>query len=233
MANNILDSYAFWPPYLRGISSPEGEPAAQRLTGSALRSLSGLFRVMRLHRFMLTAVAASLFSVAFMAYIEVASFIYVDLFGQTRQAYACFYAATAGISVLGPVAHLRFGKHASYNAFTYVLIFAGLASGIALLVAGGLSIWAFAAIMLVFSIAEATIRPYTAHMMLELAQSDIGSASAMISFLSNAFGVIGMVLIMLPFTNYVFGLGVLMTVSMAVAVPVWIAACRSKDDASA
>lgn len=200
-----------------------------RLRDGAIRSLAGLLRIARQRKFMLIAIAVSLFNVPFMAYIAVGSYVYIDFFGQSQQVYTYFFAATAACSALGPVAYLRFCRNISPYAFTFALIFAGIACGAGLVIWGDGSVWLFAAFMIVFAVLEATVRPYTTDMMLELASRDVGSASSMINFLYTAFGVIGMGLIMAPFPDYVMGIGTIIAVSMALAVPIWFAACRSGE----
>ncbi len=129
---------------------------------------------------------------------------------------------------LGPVLHLRFGKNLSPYAFTYVLVVAGIACGIAMFVAGDRSVWLFATLMVVFATLEATMRPYATNLLLGFARKDTGSASTMINFLNTAAGVAGMALIMLPFPDCVVGIGVILIACMVVALPLWALACRSE-----
>lgn len=204
----------------------ESLPEQDRLTAGVFRSLAGLGRIARQRKFMLVLTVASLFSPPFMAYIAVGSYVYVDFFGQTQQVYTYFFAATAGFSALGPVLHLRFGKGLSPYSFTYVLVVVGIACGVAMCVVGDRSVWLFAALMVVFATLEATVRPYTTNLLLGLARKDTGSASAMINFLNTGLGVMGMAFIMLPFPDYVIGVGVILVACMLVALPLWVAVCR-------
>lgn len=204
----------------------ESLPEQDRLTAGVFRSLAGLGRIARQRKFMLVLTVASLFSPPFMAYIAVGSYVYVDFFGQTQQVYTYFFAATAGFSALGPVLHLRFGKGLSPYSFTYVLVVVGIACGVAMCVVGDRSVWLFAALMVVFATLEATVRPYTTNLLLGLARKDTGSASAMINFLNTGLGVMGMAFIMLPFPDYVIGVGVILAACMLVALPLWVAVCR-------
>lgn len=204
----------------------ESLPAAERTDVGVLRSLGGLGRVARDCTFMLVLAAASLFNLPFMAYIAVGSYIYVDFFGETQQVYTYFFAATAAVTVLGPMVHLRFGGAVSTKALTYGLMGISAACGVLLCVAGVLSAWFFAALFALFATVEATVRPYTTNILLSLRQSDVGSASSMINCVHTLFGVAGMALIMLPFPNYIVGLGVLMVASMTAAILAWAAVCR-------
>lgn len=206
----------------------ESLPADERLDVGVLRSLGGLGRIARERKFMLILTVAALFNLPFMAYIAVGSYIYVDLFGETQQVYTYFFAATAGFSALGPVLHLRFGSHLSPWSLTYVLLGAGAALGAAMVVVGSWSVWGFAVLMILFAAAEATVRPYTTNLLLGLCRGGAGAASSLINFLNTAFGVVGMALIMLPFPDYVSGIGIIMAASMLVGLPLWAAARRAR-----
>lgn len=206
----------------------ESLPLSDRVTTGVFRSLAGLGRIARQRKFMLILTVAGLFCTPFMAYVAVGSYIYVDFFGESQQVYTYFFAATAGFSALGPMLHLKFGKELSPYRFTYVLIFVGLACGAAMFFVGDHSVWIFAALMMVFAVLEATVRPYTTNLLLSLARQDTGSASSMINFLNTALGVAGMAFIMLPFPDYVVGVGAILLASMIVTLPLWVAACKAK-----
>lgn len=212
---------------IAGVLFIESLPPEQRVTTGALRSLAGLGRIARQRKFMFILLASSMFNVAFMAFIAVGSYIYVDFFGETPQAYTYFYALTAALTVLGPALYIRFEKNISPYRFTYLLIAVGGAGGAALLVVGGTSVWVFTALIILLSLLEATVRPYTTNLMLGLARNDTGSASSMINFMYSGLGTVGMGLIMLPFPNFVVGLGIVLVASMAAALPLWYGACNT------
>lgn len=202
----------------------ESLPAEERVVTGVFRSLTGLGRIIKQRKFMLILITASLFSTPFMAYVAVGSYIYVDFFGQTQQVYTYFFAATAAFSALGPVLYLRFAKVLSPYRFTYALLGIGVACGLLLFWIGDHTVWTFAILMVVFATMEATVRPYTTDLLLSLAQKDTGSASSMINFMNTAFGVAGMAFIMLPFPDYVVGIGAILTACMALGLPLWYAA---------
>lgn len=92
---------------------------------------------------------------------------------------------------------------------------------------GEASVWMFTVFAILLAFLEATVRPYTTNLMLGLASSDIGSASSLINCLHAAFGTLGMGLIMLPFSNFIVGLGFLMLGSMIVGLVLWHGACKA------
>lgn len=210
-----------------GVLFVESLPPEQRVTTGALRSLAGLGRIARQRKFMFVLLASSMFNVAFMAFIAAGSYIYVDFFGETPQAYTYFYAVTAALTMLGPMLYLRFEKHLSPYRFTYLLIILGAAGGVGLLLVGGTSVWVFTAFIILLSLLEATVRPYTTNLMLGLAHNDTGSASSMINFMYSGLGTVGMGLVMLPFPNFIIGLGAILLGSMVLALPLWYGACNT------
>ncbi len=208
----------------------ESLPEEERVTDNVFRSIAGLGRIAKNRKFMLILIAASLFSIPFMAYIAVGSYIYIDYFGETQQVYTYFFAVTAGFSVLGPILHLRFGKHLSPYTLTYILIVVCAILGVIMVTVGETSVWAFAIIMIIFALVEAAIRPYSTNLLLSLVHHDTGSASAMINFMHTGLGVVGMLAIMLPFSTYIAGLGIILIATMAITFVVWIFACKSPDE---
>lgn len=204
----------------------ESLPPESRTTDSAARIFRRLVVVARIPRFSDVLLVASFFSLAFMQYIAVGSYVYVDYFGTTAQEYTYFFAGTAAVSVLGPMAYLRFGRHVSVRQLTYVILGLGVVDGALIATVGHSTPVVFCLLFAVFAICEATVRPYTTNMMLGYASEDAGSASSLINFMNTAFGSLGMALIMLPFPDYVTGIGILMAASMLLGIVFWRRAMR-------
>lgn len=205
-------------------------PADQRVSGGALESVSRMGAIAKNCGFMAFLTVVALFSVGFMAYVAVASYIYVNDFGCTTQQYTYFFAATAGLSVLGPMLYLRLEKSGMIpRNFTHGVLGVSLVVAAAIMSLGGISVWAFFAFMAVFAFCEAAVRPYATNILLAQNDSDAGSASALINFEANIAGVLGMLLISLwPMEGYIQGLGVLMVGSMVIAVLLWMYLLTSK-----
>ena len=206
-----------------GLMYEESLPVEERSAEGVLRSIARLGVVAKNARLVVLLGIASLFSVPFMAYIACASYVYVDFYGLSEQAYSYFFAATAAVTVLGPLAYLRFSGLVSRRALTWGLIGVSLAAGVLVLTAGHTSAFLFCGCFALFAVAEATVRPYTTDIMLSLQEGDTGSASSLINCSVNAFGVLGMALMSLSWPDYVTGLGVVTIVSMVVALALWTA----------
>ena len=111
--------------------------------------------------------------------------------------------------------------------FTTVLLALCIVLGVLLATAGQTGPVAFCVLFSLFAIAEAAARPYSMNIMLEQQAHDAGAASAVMNFTRTAIGCAGMGLAALPWSNYAFGIGVLMIVAMAAALVGWIALLRS------
>lgn len=202
----------------------ESLPVDQRVTGGLLTSLSRMGKVAANRDFSVLLLIASLFSVPFMAYVAVASYVYVNHFGESTSAYTYFFAATAAFSVLGPILYLRLARRGvTARRFTHVMLAIALLAALVMLVFGGSSVWVFFLCMLFYAFTEAAIRPYTTNILLAQQDEDAGSASALINFCSNIFGALGMVLVSFwTMEHYVSGLAIILLASMLLALVLWI-----------
>ncbi len=200
----------------------ESLPENERVDGGVRVSLMHMAGVAKNTRFMVFLLFASLFSAPFMAYVQVASYIYIDYFGTTQQVYSYFFAATAALSLLGPLLFLKLSQSVSIRAFTYGVLFLSAAAGIVLLAVGHTSMFLFFACLALFVTAEATIRPYCTDILLTLQDKDTGSASALMNFTINFVGALGMVVVTLFAADYIIGLGTILMGSMLLAVILWL-----------
>lgn len=206
-------------------------PASERVGGGVMNSLSRMGKVAKNRGFSVFLVIESLFSVPYMAYVAVASYVYVGHFGASAQTYTYFFAATAALSVPGPLIYLRLERAGvTPRHFTYALLGVSMAAGVLLAIFGEGSMWAFFACFALFALAEASIRPYATNILLSQNDEDAGSASALINFSTNIFGVVGMGLISLwAMEDYARGLGVILLGSMALAIALWAYLLGSKN----
>ena len=75
----------------------------ERLSESTLATIGKLITIGKNAGFLIPCFIFSLFNLAFMGYIAVSSYIYVDYFSMSEQMYSYFFAANALLSVLGPI----------------------------------------------------------------------------------------------------------------------------------
>ena len=200
----------------------------QRSEGGLAETLGQLGTVSKDRGFAAFLVITSLFEVAFMGYIAVGSYIYIDFFGVGEAGYSLFFGVAALVTASGPFIWLAFSRIATPRRFTTVLLVAGIALGCAIIAFGESGPVVFCALFSMFAIAEAAGRPYMMNILLEQAKRNAGAASALMNCVRTAVGCVGMVLAALPWGSYVQGIGMLMAVGMAAALAGWAALLRSR-----
>ena len=115
----------------------------------------------------------------------------------------------------------------SARRFTSILLGIALASGAAMLAVGQASPQLFCITFLAFALTEAAVRPYSTNVLLSQQEGDTGAASSLINFAHTAIGCVGMLAAVLPWPNYVVGVGAIIVGSMGVAIAGWVALLRS------
>lgn len=202
-------------------------PQEERYRGTVLGSIGQLGAVARNKGFSSFLAIVGLYNLPFMAYIAVGSYIYITFFGLSELEYSYFFAIAALLTAAGPLIWLKASRYTSTRRFTTIIIAVALVSGVAMLALGELSPYLFCATFLVFAITEACVRPYSTNILLSQQEGDTGAAASLINFAHTAIGCVGMVLAVLPWPNFIVGVGAIIVLSMAVAGISWFALLRS------
>ena len=168
-----------------------------------------------------------LFNLSFMAYVTVASYIYVNFFGLSEMGYGLFFAATALFTTLGPFAWELFSRWMSARRFLELLVGVGFASGACMLVIGQTGPVAFCVPMLVFAVCEAASRPLSVNILLSQHEEGTGASSSVINFVNTVAGALGMLVVHVPAPNYVVALGATIAGCMGLALVGWFLLLRS------
>ena len=201
---------------------------AERTDGGLASTLGQLGSVAKDRGFTAFLIITSLFEVAFMGYIAVGSYIYIDFFGVGEAGYSLFFGIAALLTATGPFIWLACSHVTSARRFTTILLALSIALGAAIILVGESGPVAFCALFSAFAVAEAAGRPYMMNILLEQTKRNAGAASALMNCVRTGVGCVGMVLAALPWTSYVFGIGALMAGGMIVSLVGWIALLRSR-----
>ncbi len=203
-------------------------PPLERFTGSPLGSLLSLTSVVKDKGFSAFLAISAVQNVAFMAYIAVASHIYITFFGRTDMEYSLFFGGAALATALAPLIWIACSKFLSARAFIGSTLVGSLLAGALMLAFGSLSPFAFFIFMVLFMFTESALRPLSTNILLTQYEGDAGAASSVINFAHTAVGSLGMVLAVMPWPNYIIGIAVMIIVSMAAAVAGWAALLKSR-----
>ena len=205
------------------------ETNKERLDVKILGALARLVPVMRHGKFMLMVISFSLPFVGIMAWVSSSSYIYANDFGLSSQVYSYFFALTSVGAIAGPLAYIWISKKFKrYNIITVCLI-ESLIAGIAIILFGANSPMILALLILPTTFAIGAIRPPTTYMMLNNKEGDSGSAAALIGAVSSICGIIGMIVVVL-FSDYVFGIGFLFVIISIITLTVWLTSFRNTKE---
>ncbi len=202
-------------------------PKDARYQGSVLSSLCNLGVVAKNKGFTSFLLIIGMFNLPFMAYIAVASYVYIDFFGLDEMGYSIYFAIAALLTAVGPFIWLVAQKFMNARRFTSIILTIAGLSGVAMLCVGQISPTLFCVTFLLFAVMQACARPYSTNILLSQQDDDTGAASSLINFLHTAVGSLGMVIAVLPWANYVEGVGVIIVASMIIAGLGWFALLRS------
>lgn len=192
----------------------------ERLRESTFATLGKLVKIGSNIGFLVPCFVFSLFNLAFMGYIAVSSYIYVDYFSLSEQVYSYFFAANALLSVVGPIAYVKFFSEFNKVTLIYTCFIGYVVCGIILLLVGHgapLLFWiGFAPVTFLGTF----IRPYSSSLMLDQQQGDTGSASSLINGVYTVFGSVGMAC-MSVWSDNIFGLGIIVLLTGIISVVSW------------
>ena len=196
-------------------------PRERRYTGGLLRSMTLLAEFLQYRRFMCILVMLSLLAAPYMAYLAVSSFVYVDEFHLTPQAYSYYFAVNSAAAVLGPGLYLRLKPLMTNDAILRFSFLGVLFSALAVFFLGHIAAIFMLLSFLPFTIIESMIRPFGMNLLLREVKENIGTASSVINFVQTLLGSIGMMLGTLPWGDFIQGLAIIMFVALGLAIGLW------------
>lgn len=191
-------------------------------TGSILKVLDNLRVVGKNPGFAILLFLFAITTLPLMAYITMSSYIYIDGFKLNDQVYSYFYACTAIFLIIGPMAYVHLAKHFTSKKIIIADFIVILLSGIALMSFGLTSPWTFALCLIPAMCCGNMLRPPSTHLILAQQNTNIGSASSLISFGNTIMGCIGMIIITFNIGNKIVAIGFLYTLVTLIALILWL-----------
>lgn len=193
----------------------------EKYRGNIIGSIGRLITVSKNKSFFIPTVIFSLSAIPFMGYIAISSYIYVDYFRLSEQAYSYFFAANALVSILGPIIYVRYLSNVSKMFFPIGCFALGLLSGILIMSVGKLSPIIFVVSFMIMSVTFTATRPFSTNLLFEQQKGDTGSASSLINTLFTVLGSIGMSVASMPWGNMIVALGIIITIFSCVPLIGW------------
>ncbi len=207
----------FAPAVIAGIAMvmallmTETLPEGQRSSSGLSEVTKGLRSLIGNRSFFMMAIMLALFNLPFMGYLSVSSYIYEDMFEVSQTMYSVLLGATLLLGTVGMIVINRLTR--GMVNMRKILIFPAIGAVAAvLMMTVGQSRWEL--FMLAFTIsmcASMTIRPWGMGVLMASHDGDNGAVASVINFMFFTIGCIGMFVSTLPWPNFAFGIGVLIT----------------------
>lgn len=153
----------------------------------------------------------------YMAYLGVASFVFIDYFHETELAFALFFAVASLGAVAGPVAFMHLKTDASAKKVIAALLVVCAMASVFLLILGSINSVVFLCCIIPFIFCSTFLRPMISDMVLASCEGRTGAASSAMNFLFTGIGCIGMFAIAAGWNNYITGIGTIMIVCTAIS----------------
>ncbi|WP_050614937.1 MFS transporter [Bacillus testis] len=203
-------------------------PASERNQGSTLQSILGLGRVVKSSSFTTLLLVGALIVAPYMAYLAIASYVYIDGFGVSETTFSIYFAINSGAAILGPVMYMRFGA-GSVKRIINTGIVVALISATFILTIGSKGPIVFFLSYIIYSIVSTYFRPFISDLLLSATKTDVGAASSVMNFGFTVIGSIGMVVGSLQWSSYTVGLAITMLSFIALTTIVWFYLLKSKS----
>ena len=203
-------------------------PAKERTQSTTIQTILGLRKVAKNPNFSSLLLVGAFISAPFMAYLALASYIYIDGFGVSETTFSMYFASNAAASILGPVMYMRFGA-GSVKKVINVGIIVAIISAILILTVGNVSPIIFLLSYVLYSIMTSYFRPLISDLLLSATKTDVGAASSVMNFGFTVIGSIGMVVGSLQWSSYTGGLGITMLIFIALTTIVWFYLLKARS----
>lgn len=198
------------------------ETIDKRYTGTMRQALGRLTVVARNPGFATLLIIFSLLSVSSMAFIAASSYIYINGFRLSEQAYSYYFAFNAIGMITGPMIYLRMSRRFSRRSIIKACFTIISVSGFLIALTGSLQPMIFALVLLPATVMASCVRTPGANLMLEQQQEDTGSASALMSCFGIFMGSVGMTIISLPWSNTIQVLGEMNILTGLTCLTLWL-----------
>ncbi len=198
------------------------ETIINRHQGTVLQTLGRLGTVLKNQGFASLLLIFSFLPIPMMAFLASSSYIYINGFGLSEQAYSLFFAINAIFASTGPFVYLTLVKKFKRGSIILSSFALVILSGTMIYTFGNINPFIFALTMVPSSIFLSALRPPGINLMLEQQDTDTGSASSLILCFGILTGSIGMFAVSFNRGNMISVLGILHIITGILCVSLWM-----------
>jgi len=199
------------------------EPLTSFTTGGFLAVAGRYVSVFKNGRFSVMALAFAFMIFPHFGFIGGSPAIYITGFGMTEDIFGLYFGANALGFMLGSFTCTRLGGSFKPVRMLYTTLVVIFCAGCALLLLGGTSPLTVAIPMFFITFCVGFSRPVSNHMILEEVDSDIGAASAVMTFEMFVVGAVSMEIIALEWSSKIVVLGIMALIGSLVPLSVLLA----------
>ena len=203
-------------------------PVSERTQSSTIQSILGLRRVAKKPNFMSLLLVGAFMSAPYMAYLALASYIYIDGFGVSETTFSIYFAINSAAAIIGPVMYMRFGPGSVKRVINVGIVIA-IISAVLILTVGNIGPIIFLLSYVIYSIVTSYFRPLISDLLLSATKTDIGASSSVMNFVFTVLGSIGMVVGSLAWSSYTGGLAITMLIFIGISILVWMYLLKAKS----
>ena len=198
------------------------EPLDQedRVQGGVGEALLGIVQFARRRLFVGFVIFAGAITATHMAFIAIASYVFIDFFGTSTTVFGIAFAIASLAAIAGPLVYMR-AKSLSFSTSCKAMLVIVPACGIAMLLFGGKSAIAFLIIIMPCIFCTTFSKASVSNELLSRTDSNIGAASAFFNFMSVGIACIGMFAMSLDVGSDILLIAVVMIAAGIVAIGGW------------
>lgn len=193
-----------------------------RTKENILNSVGRLIVVCKNIKFTYLLIIFSLLAAPFMGYLTIASYIYIDMFGLSKQGFSYYFAINALLSVIGPIIYVKMLNKISSKNFAMLSFITVLFFSLLLLVIGYKSALIFFLLFIPIAIGFSSTRPLCASILFKQQKQDSGSVSSLISSGNTLFGCEGMFCVSIPVLSLTQRLAMISLISSGCSMLLYI-----------
>lgn len=190
--------------------------------GNLIEVFSTLKTVSENKKFLLVVITFALTLLPLLAYVTISSYIYINGFGVSEEAYGYFFAIGGIFLVLGPLLYIRLAKIIRVKTIIKVCLIILIICGLLLIGIGWRSKYLFLTCMIFALFFGNMLYPIGVNIALAQQDNHIGASSSMINFINTMLESVGMIIITFNLGNKVIMLGVMYVVLVSISLILWL-----------
>lgn len=196
-------------------------PKERRTGGSTLRAILNLGDIIKNKRFTSFLLIGGMFNAPFMAYLAVASYIFINEFGVSETTFSFYFATISCATLIGPVLYMKL-NHLQQKGIINTCYAVLLISALMIIFIGRLKPILFLISFMPIAIVNTFIRPYISDLLLRTQKQDVGAASSAMNFGFTVIGSLGMMFGSLPWSSFIYGIVNTVVLFGGISFAIWI-----------